>query len=688
MKIVDNDNWLAPVADEVQKRNDRFCNRLKTIEQQYGSLNSFASAHEFFGFHYDRIRRGWWYREYAPAAHYLSLYGDFNGWNKYDNPLENAGNGIWELFLPDSEYKTKLVHGSLLKVLVQSSIGEQERIPVYITRVVQDENTKDFSAQFWNPETQYVFENQSPAIDDEPLLIYESHVGMAQEKEGVGTYNEFIANVLPRIKADGYNAVQLMAIAEHPYYGSFGYHVSNFFAASSRFGTPEELKKLVDTAHGMGLRVIMDLVHSHTVKNVREGINLFDGTEYQYLKPGLEGVHPQWDSKLFDYGKTATLQLLLSNVKYWLDEYHFDGYRFDGVTSMLYKNHGIGETFDSPWKYFGDSVDNDAVTYLQLANKLIHDIDSQNVTIAEDVSGMPGICAKIEDGGIGFDYRLGMGLPDFWIKVLKDQSDEQWNMHEFFFTMTNRLSDVKTIAYAESHDQALVGDKTLAFRLMDKEMYFAMDKNSQNLIIDRGIALHKMIRFFTITLGGDAWLNFMGNEFGHPEWIDFPRYDNGWSYKYAKRQWSLADNGYLKYHWLGDFDKAMLDFVKQTKVMQAAPAWLLNADEDNKTIVFERNNLIFVFNWGQKSLPGYIINVKQTGDYEIIFSTDDKRFGGFENIDKNAIFPSEKNGDAITMKIYNVARTATVYRVKKMIFLKKNVERKNKLFNFADWNEF
>lgn len=665
MKIVDNDSWLTPVADEVQKRYDRFCNRLNTIEKQYGSLNSFASAHEFFGFHYDRIRRGWWYREYAPAAHYLSLYGDFNGWNKYENPLENVGNGIWELFLPDSEYKTKLVHGSLLKVLVQSSIGEQERIPVYITRVVQDENTKDFSAQFWNPEKPYIFENQSPEIDNEPLLIYESHVGMAQEKEGVGTYNEFITNVLPRIKAGGYNAVQLMAIAEHPYYGSFGYHVSNFFAASSRFGTPEELKKLVDAAHGIGLLVIMDLVHSHTVKNVREGINLFDGTEYQYLKPGQEGVHPQWDSKLFDYSKTATLQLLLSNVKYWLEEYHFDGYRFDGVTSMLYKNHGIGETFDSPWKYFGDTVDNDAVTYLQLANKLIHDIDNQNITIAEDVSGMPGICAKIEDGGIGFDYRLGMGLPDFWIKVLKDQTDEQWNMHEFFFTMTNRLSDVKTIAYAESHDQALVGDKTLAFRLMDKEMYTAMDKASHNLIVDRGIALHKMIRFFTICLGGDAWLNFMGNEFGHPEWIDFPRYDNGWSYKYAKRQWSLADNGYLKYHWLGDFDKAMLDFVKKTKVMQSAPAWLLNADEDNKTIVFERNNLIFVFNWGQKSLPDYKIKVKQTGDYEIIFSTDEKRFGGFENIDENAVFPSEKKGDDITMKIYNVARTATVYQVKK-----------------------
>ena len=663
MKIVERDSWLNPVADEVQKRYDRYCNRLKTIEKQFGSLGTFASAHQFFGFHYDRIRRGWWYREWAPAAHYLSLFGDFNDWQRYANPLENVGNGVWEIFLPDDEYQNKLVHGSLLKVIVQSSIGEQERIPIYINRVVQDENTKDFSAQFWNPAKPYVFENQTPTLGEEPLLIYESHVGMAQEKEDVGSYNEFIANVLPRIKADGYNAVQLMAIAEHPYYGSFGYHVSNFFAASSRFGTPEELKKLVDTAHGMGLLVIMDLVHSHTVKNVREGINLFDGTEYQYLKPGKDGEHPQWDSKLFNYGKTETLQLLLSNVRYWLEEYHFDGYRFDGVTSMLYKNHGIGETFDDPWKYFGDNVDNDAVTYLQLANKLIHDIDNQNITIAEDVSGMPGICAKIEEGGIGFDYRLGMGLPDFWIKVLKDQTDEQWNMHEFFFTMTNRLSDVKTIAYAESHDQALVGDKTLAFRLMDKEMYTAMAKNQQNLIIDRGIALHKMIRFFTICLGGDAWLNFMGNEFGHPEWIDFPRYDNGWSFKYAKRQWSLADNGYLKYHWLGDFDKAMIDFVKKTRLLASNPAWLLEADEENKTIIFEKNNFIFVFNWGQKSLPDYEVKVKQTGDYKIVLSTDSQCFGGFGNVDEKAVFPSEKREDGVFMKVYNVARTAVVYSV-------------------------
>ncbi|MGN0033753.1 MAG: alpha amylase C-terminal domain-containing protein [Candidatus Limimorpha sp.] len=661
MKIVEKDQWLLPVAEEVQKRYERYVSRLEMIERRYGGLSAFASAYEFFGLNYDSVRKGWWYREWAPGAHYLSLFGDFNGWDRYATPLENDGNGIWSVFLPDSQYKGKLVHGSLFKVLVQSSIGEQERIPVYANRVVQDEDSKDFTAQLWWPEKKYVFKHHAHIPQDEPLLIYEAHVGMGQEKEGVGTFSEFVENVLPRVKKGGYNALQIMAVAEHPYYGSFGYHVSNFFAPSSRFGTPDDLKMLVDSAHEMGIAVIMDLVHSHTVKNVREGINMFDGTDSQYLKTGKEGIHPQWDSRLFNYGKVETLQLLLSNVKYWLKEFHFDGFRFDGVTSMIYKNHGIGMQFNNPWNYFDNNIDNDAVTYLQLANTLIHSINTDNISIAEDVSGMPGICASVTDGGLGFDYRLGMGLPDFWIKVLKDQSDEQWNMHEFFFTMNNRLNDVKTVAYAESHDQALVGDKTIAFRLMDKEMYSSMSVDTPNYIVDRGIALHKMIRLFTISLGGESWLNFMGNEFGHPEWIDFPRHDNGWSYKYARRQWSLADTPYLKYHWLNDFDKAMISFVKNYKVMTSQPAWLLCADEENKTVVFERNNLVFVFNWGQKSIPDYRISVKKTGDYRIVFSTDEKRFGGFDNVDANTVFPSEKVDDKVSMLIYNVARTAVVY---------------------------
>ena len=667
MKLVEKDSWLEPVAEEVQARYDRYESLLKYIENHYGSLKSFASAHEFFGFTYDEFRKGWWYREWAPAAHYLSLFGDFNNWDRYANPLEREEDGIWSIFLPDAQYKNKLTKGSLLKVLVQSSIGEQERIPVYINRVIQNEDNKDFAGQFWstaNSQQPTANSQQSTANSQQPLFIYESHVGMSQEKEGVGTYKEFKENVLPRIKNLGYNAIQLMAVAEHPYYGSFGYHVSNFFASSSRFGTPEELKELIDAAHEMGIAVIMDLVHSHTVKNTREGLNLFDGTETQYLLGGHEGHHPQWDSKLFNYGKIETLRFLLSNVRYWLDEYHFDGFRFDGVTSMLYKNHGIGVEFANQSDYFGDNVNDDAVTYLQLANTLIHQLNKDYITIAEDVSGMPGICAAVEDGGIGFDYRLGMGLPDFWIKILKDQKEEDWNMHEFFFTMTNRLYDVKTIAYAESHDQALVGDKTIAFRLMDKEMYTSMSKFTPSMIVDRGVALHKMIRLFTISLGGNAWLNFMGNEFGHPEWIDFPRQENDWSYKHARRQWSLVDDENLKFGWLNEFDKEMLKFIKENDIMNAEPAWLMNADEEHKTIVFERNNLMFVFNWGSESIPDYEINVKNTGDYEIIFSSDDKDFGGFENVDKKVVFPSEYRDGQVFMNIYNVSRTAVIYKLK------------------------
>ena len=662
MNIVSNDSWLEPVSDKVTERYRRYESKLKYIESKYGSLKAFASAHEFFGFTYDSFRKGWWYREWAPAAHNLFLFGDFNGWNRYDTPLERENYGIWSVFLPDSQYKKSLKHGSLLKVLVQSSIGEQERIPVFAKRVVQNEDTKDFAAQFWVDDSKCSFAGELKI--EKPLFIYETHIGMAQENESVGSFNEFRINVLPRIKEAGYNAIQLMAIAEHPYYGSFGYHVSNFFAASSRFGTPEDLKMLVDEAHRNGMAVIMDLVHSHTVKNTREGLNLFDGTENQYLLAGKDGYHPQWDSRLFDYGKEETLRLLLSNVRFWLEEYKFDGFRFDGVTSMIYKNHGIGMCFSTPYDYFDDNVNDDAVTYLQLANTLIHQLNENYITIAEDVSGMPGICAPIKDGGIGFDYRLGMGLPDFWIKVLKDQPEEMWNMNEFFFTMTNRLCDVKTIAYAESHDQAMVGDKTIAFRLMDKDMYDAMSKFIPNIVVDRGVALHKMIRLFTISLGGDAWLNFMGNEFGHPEWIDFPRLDNGWSYKYARRQWSLVDDKNLKFHWLADFDKEMLKFIKENNILTANPAWLMNADEENKTIVFERNNLIFVFNWGTKSIPDYKINVKNTGDYEIIFSTDESRFGGYDNIDRNVVFPSEQSESQVFMRIYNVSRTATVYRNK------------------------
>lgn len=668
LAIVEQDDWLKPVEGAMTERYAHFCRRLSGIERTAGSLVDYANGYLYFGFQYDPVRRGWWFREWLPGAIDVYLFGDFNGWQRTELPLRRGAGGVWSIFLPDESFAGRLVHGSRVKILVHGRNGWLERIPAYIRRVVQDEQSKDFSGQLWAPAEPFDWNGDRFDISSlGSLYIYECHVGMGQEKEGVGTYAEFAGTVLPRIKEDGYNVVQLMAVAEHPYYGSFGYHVSNFFAPSSRFGTPEDLKALIKRAHELGLAVVMDLVQAHYVKNINEGLNELDGTDHHYSLPGPAGEQPYWDSKLFDYGKPEVEHFLLSNVKYWLDEFHFDGYRFDGVTSMIYTHHGYTE-FDSRDKYFTD-VNGDALAYLTLANKLVHDFRSGAVTIAEDVSGMPGMCAPVPDGGVGFDYRLGMAVPDFWIKLLKEVPDEEWNIWEMWHMMVDRLGTVKTVAYCESHDQALVGDKTLAFRLMDKQMYTDMNRSAENLVIDRGMALHKLIRLFTISLAGDAYLNFMGNEFGHPEWIDFPREGNGWSYAHARRQWSLSTNGFLRYSFLGEFDKAMIGLMRRYGVLASGFAYNHLMDEMNKTIVYShRGDLLFVFNWHpQRSIPGYEVPVPAPGRYRIVLSSDAKRFGGYGRIDESVdafSFPRTHADGSVGhyIKVYNLSRAALVLK--------------------------
>ncbi|MDD4847526.1 MAG: alpha-amylase family glycosyl hydrolase [Bacteroidales bacterium] len=663
LKIVQSDSWLQPVAEEIEFRYNLYLKRLSEIESLYGSLSDFADAYHYFGVHFDAKANGWWYREYAPAARELFLFGDFNRWHRTSHRMKKCDFGVWEIFLPYDYWNETFVHQSKIKVLVHGENGWYERIPVFSTRVVQDDNTKDFCAQLWFPEKPFSWKEDDFQLDvQEERLIYEAHIGMAQEREGVGTYREFEETILPYIKKCGYNSLQIMAIAEHPYYGSFGYHVSNLFAPSSRFGTPEELKSLILSAHKMGIAVIMDVVHSHTVKNFNEGINEFDGSPSGgYLHAGERGEHPTWDSKLFDYGKLETLRLLLSNLKYWMQEYHFDGFRFDGVTSMMYQHHGLGVEW-SREAYFGNGVDRDALVYLMLSNTLIHQLNKKAVSISEDVSGMPGMTVPVSDGGFGFNYRLGMGLPDYWIRLLKTEKDEQWNMNQMWSTLMNRLPNTKTVAYCESHDQALVGDKTLAFRLMDAAMYAHMQCDDEDWVVERGMALHKMIRLVTCAIGGEAYLNFMGNEFGHPEWIDFPRKDNGWSYFYARRQWSLLKDDNLKYQFLAAFDVAMIDLEKKYHWLQSAFPVLLNIDETNKTLIFERAGLIFLFNWHPvNSIMSYAFCVPQSGNYRIVLDSDSLLYGGHQRVNDTMIYPTKLKDGRPILEVYNVNRTVLVF---------------------------
>ncbi len=670
-RILELNPQLEPFKGDIDLRMSLYEETKKRLLGDGTKLSDFANAHQYYGFHH--VKGGWVYREWAPNAKALALTGEFNDWNRKKHKLKNLGNGNWEIKLKGDD---ALWDGCKVKVTVTTQDGcQHDRIPLYARRVVQDKATVSWCSEVVDDAIAFKWSDDG-FVGDDKLFIYEAHVGMSGEEGKVSTYKEFADNILPLVKKAGYNTIQLMAIMEHPYYGSFGYQVSNFYAASSWFGKPADLKRLVNKAHKMGIRVLLDLVHSHAVKNTDEGINLFDGTVWQFFHDGEKGEHPAWGTKCFNYGHGGVLHFLLSNLKFWMEEYHFDGFRFDGVTSMLYHDHGLGTDFNSNDKYFSMNTHTEAVTYLQLANELIHSVSPKAVTIAEDMSGMPGMCLPIQDGGIGFDYRLGMGLPDMWIKTVKELRDEDWDINKMWGEMCLRRPGEGTIAYVESHDQALVGDKTMIFRLADAAMYTDMDKACHNPVIDRATALHKMIRLFTMASAGEGYLNFMGNEFGHPEWIDFPREGNGWSFHYCRRQWSLLENGYLKYQNLGAFDRDMVKLARKNNIFAQQMADLMYIDNDRKVIVFYRNGLLFAFNFHPtESYTNILVPIHQNTDYSVVLTTDDEEYGGWKRVE-HMNYSTKLFDEKPFVELYLPSRAAVVLKAGKLNTPKKACRKK------------
>ena len=658
-RILELNPQLRAFEGDIDLRMELYQRTRSRLLGQDGTLSDFANAHLYFGFH--RCEGGWVYREWAPSAFQLYLTGDFNGWDQTACPMKRLDNGVWEVFL---EGENALWDGCKVRTVVDANMRRTEHIPLYARRVVQDPQTVTWSAEIVDERNVFPWTDQN-FKSAQSLYIYEAHVGMAQEEGRIGSYREFALNVLPRIKKAGYTAVQLMAVMEHPYYASFGYQVANFYAASSWFGRPDDLKFLIDRAHKLGLRVLLDVIHSHAVKNTAEGINMFDGTVWQFFHDGPKGDHPAWDTKCFNYSKDEVIHFLLSNLKFWMTEYHFDGFRFDGVTSMIYHDHGLGSNFDNDHKYFSLNTHTEALTYLQLANALVREIRPDALTIAEDMSGMPGMCLPIEDGGIGFDYRLGMGLPDMWIRTVKEKRDEDWDLGGMWGEMCLRRPGENTVAYVESHDQALVGDKTMMFRLADAHMYTDMEKTCRTTEIDRAVALHKMIRLFTLAGAGEAYLNFMGNEFGHPEWIDFPREGNGWSFHYCRRQWSLVDNELLKYRWLGDFDHDMITLTKRCRLFTQSMGDLRLLNGPEKLIVFARKGLLFAFNFHPtRCASGVLVPVRSRAQYTLELSTDDEKYGGQGHVAPASCLTREIDGQAYA-ELSLPARTAAVWKERK-----------------------
>ena len=651
-----NDPLLLPYLPIIQGRHQHFINTLRRVQGDASRLADACNSHLYYGLH--RNNTEWVLREWAPNATAIFLLCDSNDWQKNNHySFTKLNDQDWELRLPSNILR----HEMLYKLLVEWEGGSGERIPSHTTRAVQDDYTKVFSAQVWCPDHPYHWQHPRPKAAPHPL-IYEAHIGMSTEHQRVSTFIEFRLYVLPRIAALGYNTIQLMAIQEHPYYGSFGYQVANFFAVSSRFGTPEELKELIDAAHGLGIRVLLDIVHSHSVSNEAEGLSFFDGTDYLYFHRGERGKHPAWDSRCFDYGKPQVLNFLLSNCKYWLEEFRFDGFRFDGVTSMIYYDHGLGKAFTDYSFYYDGNEDDDALVYLALANQLIHELYPEALTIAEEMSGLPGLASPIAEKGVGFDYKLSMGIPDYWIKLLKEVPDEQWHVGDIYYELTNKRAEERTISYAESHDQALVGDKTIFFRLTDKEVYTGMSVFDHNLVIDRAMALHKMIRLITLATAGDGYLAFMGNEWGHPEWIDFPRQGNNWSYAHARRLWSLVDNPDLKFKYLNAFDSAMLHFATKSNLLDRKPRVLVR-DIERQLLVFERSGYLFVFSFNPTtSYTDYQFDVP-AGKYITILNTDNPAFGGDNRIDERVEHFTQYTGKENLLSLYIPARIGFVLKL-------------------------
>ncbi len=655
-KILEYDKALMPFQEDIRLRMERFHKKEQELLQQASSLAEFANGSEYFGFH--KTKDGWYYREWAPAAEKLYLTGDFCNWERHAHPMKKLENGVFELFLPGQD---TLQDGMTVMTVVVSNGQELERIPLYARRVLQDPQTTGWNAVIYDPQEEFRWTDRR-FKPQKNLFVYECHIGMAQEEGKVGSYDEFRENVLPRIKALGYNTVQIMAVAEHPYYASFGYQVTNLFAASSRFGRPEGLKRLVNEAHKLGIAVLLDVVHSHACRNTREGINEFDGTVYQFFHEGGKGDHSAWGTKCFNYDKNEVIHFLLSNLKFWMTEYHFDGFRFDGVTSMLYHDHGLGVAFTGPDKYFSMNTDVEAVTYLQLAAKMVKELNPNAILIAEDMSAMPGICLPLAEGGMGFDYRLAMGEPDMWIRLLKETADEWWDLNKIYYELANRRPNEKVIGYCESHDQALVGDKTLIFRMCDEKMYWNMRTDSQDMTIDRGIALHKMLRLVTMSLGGEGYLTFMGNEFGHPEWIDFPREGNGWSYHYCRRQWSLSEDPNLRYSQLLAFEKAMVDMAKTCRVLSSHDTQL-KLDNTDKILVYGKGSAIFAYNFHPfRSQVGCLVTVPGKGEYQVELSTDDFRFGGMGRIYHQTYTAKKQEDGTWAIQMYLPCRTAAILK--------------------------
>ncbi|KAK7287576.1 hypothetical protein RIF29_00857 [Crotalaria pallida] len=568
------------------------------------------------------------------------------------------------------KYIPAIPHGSKYRVYFNTPNGPLERVPAWATYVQPAVDGTQAYAIHWEPPPEHVYKwkNTSPKVP-KSLRIYEAHVGISGSEPKISSFNEFTDKVLPHIMETGYNAIQLIGVVEHKDYFTVGYRVTNFYAVSSRYGTPDDFKRLVDEAHGLGLLVFLEIVHSYAAADENVGLSMFDGSNDCYFHSGKRGQHKFWGTRMFKYGDPDVLHFLLSNLNWWIVEYQVDGFQFHSLSSMIYTHNGFASFTGDLEEYCNQYVDKDALLYLILANEILHALYPNIITIAEDATFYPGLCEPTSQGGLGFDYYVNLSVSEMWSTFLESVPDNEWSMTKIVNTLvSDRAYADKMLMYAENHNQSISGRRSFA-----EILFGEIDEHSHHYkeSLVRGSSLHKMIRLITLTIGGRAYLNFMGNEFGHPKRVEFPTSSNNFSYSLANRQWDLLAKEGLNRD-LFSFDKDMMKLDENARVLSRRFPYLHHVNDSSMVISYIRGPLLFIFNFHPTdSYDNYSIGVEEAGEYQVILNTDEIKYGGQGCLKEDQYFQKtvSKRVDGLrnSLEVPLPSRTAQVYKLRRIL---------------------
>lgn len=607
---------MAETAKQIKKSDEWEQVSISEMDQYLFSQGTHYDIYKKLGAHFSEEKgvKGVFFAVWAPHAAAVHVIGEFNGWNEESHPMKKEGpGGIHSLFVPGVQENT------LYKFLITTEKGEKlyKADPFANYAEMRPGNaSKITSLKGFAWEDEKWEENRDKLnVFEQPIAIYECHIGSWMKhpdgtEDGFYNYREFADRLVEYLKEMRYTHVELMGIAEHPFDGSWGYQVTGYYAPTSRYGTPKDFMYLVNRLHKIGVGVILDWVPAHFATDAF-GLGCFDGTCIFEDPDPRKGEHPEWGTKIFNYGKAEVKNFLIANVLFWLREFHIDGVRVDAVASMLYLDYGKKDGEWCPNK-FGGNKNLEAIEFFKHLNSVVRGTYPGFLTIAEESTAWPKVTGDIEDGGLGFTFKWNMGwMHDFCEYMKLDPYFRKDNHYAMTFAMTYNESENYILPL--SHDEVV----HLKCSMVNKMPGYHVDKYA-NLRVG-----------YTYMFGHSGKkLLFMGQDFGQErEWSEARELD--WFLLQEPLNRGMKEfmgellKMYRKYPCLYTIDNSWKGFE-----------WMNADDKDRSTYTFVRrtkdgrNNLLFVLNMTPMTWENYQISVPAKKKYKLVLNSDEERFGG------------------------------------------------------------